>query len=260
MTEERKQTEIEHYDKKATEWLESSRKEHGGDFEGFSPFLLSSYKFLQEYLKDKCKGKKILDYGCGNGVHYTWLVKLGGEVVGIDLSEKSLEVARKTAEKEGIGEKAKFLLMDCEKLEFPDNYFDIIFDGGSFSSLDLNKAYPELSRVLAPEGFLVGIETFGHNPFTNLKRRLNKATGKRTKWAASHIFQNNDIKKAENFFGKEELFYFHLVSWIVFPFLKIPGSAYALKLFEGIDRILLNVPFLRKYSFKVVFVFSKPKK
>ena len=68
MIEERKQKEIEHYDKKATV-----------DSEEFKPFLLSSYKFLQEYLKDKCKGKKILDYGCGNGVHYPWLVKFGGE-------------------------------------------------------------------------------------------------------------------------------------------------------------------------------------
>ncbi|PIU24464.1 hypothetical protein COT12_00910, partial [Candidatus Berkelbacteria bacterium CG08_land_8_20_14_0_20_39_8] len=79
--------------------------------------------------------------------------------------------------------------MDCEKMEFPDNLFDIIFDGGTFSSIDLVKAYPELSRVLKPDGFLIGIETFGHNPFTNLKRKINKLIGKRTEWATAHIFR-----------------------------------------------------------------------
>ncbi len=257
MIEERKKTEINHYDRKASEWL---KKEQRGDFEGFNPFLLSGYKFLQEYLRDKCKGKKILDYGCGNGVHYPWLVKFGGEVVGVDLSEKSLEVAKKIAEKGGISDKAKFLIADCERLEFSDSSFDIIFDGGTFSSLDLNKAYPELARVLKPGGFLIGIETFGHNPFTNLKRQINKIVGRRTGWAASHIFRNDDIKKADTFFGKKQIFYFHLISWAAFPLLKITGGVYLLKILEVFDRILLKISFFKKYSFKVVFIFSDPKK
>ena len=29
-------------------------------------------------------------------------------------------------------------------MEFPDNYFDMVFDGGTFSSLDLKLAYPGL--------------------------------------------------------------------------------------------------------------------
>jgi len=255
----RKKTEIEHYDKKAEELLESYKGNDGGDFEGFNPFLLNSYQFLQEYLKNKCKGKKILDYGCGNGVHYCWLVGFGGEVVGIDLSEKSLEVARRIVEKEGISDKAKFLAMDCEKLEFLDRSFDVIFDGGTFSSLDLNLAYPELARVLKPGGFLIGIETFGYNPFTNLNRKINKAVGKRTGWAASHIFDNDGIKKADAFFGEKDVFYFHFISWIAFPVLRFPKGIYLLKILEAFDRIFLRISFFKKYSFKVVFVFSKPK-
>jgi ubiquinone/menaquinone biosynthesis C-methylase UbiE len=260
MMEERKKTEIDHYDKKAEEWLGSSQKENSGDFEGFDPFLLSSYKFLQEYLKDKCKGKKILDYGCGNGVHSFWLGDCGAEVTGIDLSEKSLEVARKKAGREKAGDKVKFLVMDCEKLDFPDDSFDIIFDGGTFSSLDINKAYPELARVLKPSGFLIGIETFGHNPVTNLKRKINEVFGKRTGWAASHIFKTDNFKDAKKYFGQAEINFFHLTSWAVFPFLKNNFSKKALKVFEKIDTVLLKAKRLKKYSFKVVFILSKPKK
>jgi len=257
--EERKEKEIEYYDKKSEEWLKEGKNQQT-DFEGFSPTLLSSYNFLYQLLEKYCQGKKVLDYGCGNGIHSVFPVRCGAEVIGIDLSEKSLEIAKERAKREGVEDKVKFLLMDCEKMDFPDNSFNIILDGGTFSSLDVNKVYPELSRVLKPDGILLGIETFGHNPFTNLKRKINKIRGKRTGWAAEHIFSQKDLEKAKEYFNEIEVYYFHLVSWLAFPFLSLPGGKIFLKILEFKDRILLRVPFLRKWAFKIVFIFSKPKK
>lgn len=262
MLEKRKREEIEYYEKGAKEWLESeSKKKEGTDFEEFTPFLLESYKFLRKFLTNKCEDKKILDYGCGNGVHSIWLAEYGGRVTGIDLSEKSLQIAREMVKAKGMEGKIEFLTMDCESLKFPENLFDIVFDGGTFSSLDLNKALVEISRVLKPDGFLIGIETLGHNPLTNFKRWINKLTGKRTKWAAEHIFKMEDLKQAEKHFKKIETHFFHLVSWIVFPVLNFPGGEFLLRLFEGIDNFLISIfPFLRRFSFKLVFIFSEPKK
>ena len=258
--EERKRKEIEYYDKGTEEWSRDSIRE-AGTAEGFSPFLLASYKFLKNYLRNKIEGKKILDYGCGSGTHLIWLAKIGREVVGIDLSKKSLELAERKLEKEGIRGKAKTMSMDCEKMEFPDDSFDIVFDGGTFSSLDLEKALPEINRVLKPDGFLIGIETLGHNPFTNLKRKLNKLTGKRTKWAAEHIFRIEDLGRAKKYLNKIEVHFFHLVSWAAFPFSNLPGGKFMLKLFEKLDYFFLFfLPFLNKFSFKIVFIFSNPKK
>ena len=73
--ENRKQIEIQYYDKRAEEQLSLPQDKQGGDFEGFDPFLLSSFSYLKQYLKDKCKNKDILDYGCGYGVHAWWLAK-----------------------------------------------------------------------------------------------------------------------------------------------------------------------------------------
>ena len=187
------------------------------------------------------------------------MAKWGAEVIGIDLSEPSLGIARERARKEGVEDKIKFLVMDCENMEFPDNSFDIIFDGGTFSSLNIEKAFPELARVLKVDGFLLGIETLGHNPFANFKRKINKKKGKRTEWAADHIIQLKDLEYAKDYFGRIETRFFHLISWIVFPFLRIPGFRILLKLLEIGDRGLLKLLFLRKYAFKVTFVFSQPK-
>ncbi len=255
--EERKEKEIEYYDKKAEKRF-GEAKEQKVDFEGFEPDLLSSYDFCYKLLRGNCQNKIVLDYGCGNGVHTIPLAKMGAEkVVGIDLSEKSLDAAKERAKKERLEKKIELISMDCEKMEFPDNTFDIIFDGGTFSSLDIKKVYPELNRVLKPGGSLIGIETLGHNPFTNFKRKINKIVGKRTEWASEHIFRTEDLEKARAYFRKIEVNYFHLISWISFPFLKFSFGKYLLEFLEEIDKILMKIPFLRKYSFKVVFIFSK---
>lgn len=258
--EERKQEEIEYYDKRAKEWLKTSSKEkQAEDFEGFNPTLLSSFLFCYQWLEKHCSGKKVLDYGCGNGVHSIFPAKAGAqEVVGIDLSEPSLEIARKAARREGVD--INFLKMDCEVLDLENNSFDIILDGGTFSSIDINKAFPELARVLKPKGFLIGIETFGHNPIANLKRKLNKALGKRTGWAEAHIFKEKDLKQAKTYFNKIEVHYFHIVSFLVFPLMNLPGGRILLKLLEKIDELIFLLPFFRKYAFKTVFIFSQPKK
>lgn len=261
MMEIRKQKEIEYYDNHAEEWLREHESENSsGDFEGFKPGITASYEFCYQLLEKYCPGKKILDYGCGNGVHSAVLAKNGNEVIGIDLSEKSLEIARKKVANKSFKDKLKFIAMDCEKLDFPDNSFDVIFDGGTFSSIDLNKALPELARVLKPGGILIGIETFGHNPIANLKRRLNKLTGKRTEWAAEHIFSEKGLELVNKYFGKTDVHYFHIISWVTFSSLGLPGGKFFLRLLERVDNFLFKFPFLRKYAFKAVFVFSLPKK
>ena len=259
--EKRKQKEIEYFDKEAEERIKNnSKKKEKDGFEEPTSFLLESFVFVHKFLKNKCKGKKILDYGCGSGIHSIWLAEYGGEVVGIDLSEKSLAIAKEKARKLNLTDKLQFLLMDCEKLSFPNDSFDIIFDGGTFSSLDINKVFPEINRVLKPGGFLIGIETLGHNPFTNFKRKINEITGKRTKWAARHIFRIQNLKEAKEHFNKVETYFFHFVSWLAFPFLNFPGGKILLKLLEKIDHFLIFLfPFFKKYSFKIVFIFSQPK-
>lgn len=241
--EERKRKEIEYYDAGAKH------------FSGSLALVLGSHRFLYKVAASLVAGKKVLDYGCGNGVHSGFLAEHASQVVGIDLSEASLEVARKVHDTRR--DKVSFIKMDCEALEFPDQSFDVVLDGGTFSSLDFQKALAEITRVLKPNGQLVGIETFGHNPIANAKRALNRLTGKRTAWAASHIVTQKEIEALRQHFKEVEMYYFHLISLFAFPLLSLPGGYFVLRLLEGIDRALLHFPFFQTYAFKVVFVCRK---
>jgi len=254
MDQERKQGQTAHYDSKIKDKKEHLKKDWKGEY----PFIPSSYRFLTNYLYGKCYGKKILDYGCGYGVHSFWLSKLGAGVTGIDLSEKAIDVAKAKGSDDGYN--PVFVKMDCENLNFKNDYFDIVFEDGALPSLNFERAMAQIVKVLKPNGFLIGIETFGHNPITNFKRWINTIVGKRTKWEASHIFSINNISRADKFFGKTQVYYFHPLSWIAFPFLRIPGAKSVLGGLEYLDKILLKIPYLKKYSFKAVFIFSNPKK
>jgi ubiquinone/menaquinone biosynthesis C-methylase UbiE len=255
--EERKIKEIEYYNKEALESKDETKE--SGSLAGLNPMDLSSYKFLYELVQKYCKNKKVLDFGCGIGMHLIPLAKIAGQTIGIDLSEESVNIALRRIDDENLTSKATAIIMDCEKLRFNNNSFDVVFDGGTFSSLDLDKALIEIKRVLKPGGILVGIETFGHNPLTNIKRKFNKTSGRRTSWASEHIFNNSGLAKASAFFKVKEMNYFHLVSWAAFPFVKYSWGGKFLKIMEGIDKNLINIfPFFKKYSFKIVFVLQKP--
>ncbi len=67
---------------------------------------------------------RILDVGTGTGFLALILAELGHEVVGLDISEGMLRVARKKAMERGL--KIHFKLGDAENLPFKDESFDAV--------------------------------------------------------------------------------------------------------------------------------------
>ncbi|MDP3991299.1 MAG: class I SAM-dependent methyltransferase [Candidatus Colwellbacteria bacterium] len=257
----RKEREINHYDKLARGW-QAKVTVHPKlallDIEAINVMRMSSYQFLYKLLKRYVPGKKVLDYGCGHGMHSIQIAKMGAkEVIGIDLSEESLKIAEERRMKYEVSN-VRFTKMDAEALEFPDNFFDIVFDGGTFSSIELEKGLQEIHHILKPGGLLIGIETLGHHPLANLKRWLNKKRGVRTFWAAAHIMKMGDLGLAKKYLDLEQIHFFHFVSLLTIPLQRLPGSRAACRIANGIDKILFKIfPSLKKYAFKAVFVFSK---
>lgn len=113
-------------------------------------------KVIEEKIGKTCS---ILDVGCGGGFLTNYLAKKGHQVFGIDLSEKSLEIAKTSDTTESI----HYALASAYELPFPDESFDVV------SAMDLleHVEKPELvikeaSRVLK-KGGLFFFHTFNRN-------------------------------------------------------------------------------------------------
>jgi SAM-dependent methyltransferase len=101
-------------------------------------------------------GARLLDAGCGPGTDVAALapkVLPGGCVIGIDISQRMVDLARKRhAGKEG----AEFRLGSVEKIPFPDAYFDAARSMRTLQYLeDRLPALRELARVTRPGGRVV---------------------------------------------------------------------------------------------------------
>lgn len=93
---------------------------------------------------------RVLDVGTGTGFIALLLAELGHEVIGVDISEEMLRIAREKARKLNI-ENVEFHLADAEELPFPDNTFDAVVARHVIWALpNPEKAYSEWKRVLRP--------------------------------------------------------------------------------------------------------------
>jgi ubiquinone/menaquinone biosynthesis C-methylase UbiE len=107
-------------------------------------------------------GMNILDVGCGTG-SLTIAAKqkqgLEGEVVGIDPSSNMINVAKQKAGKAGV--EIDFQVGVIEKIDFPDDHFDLVLSSLMMHHLpdELKKSgLQEVHRVLKPNGTLLIIE------------------------------------------------------------------------------------------------------
>ena len=81
-------------------------------------------------------------------------------VVGVDISEKMLNVGRQKIKKNNLEESVLLETGDAENLKYKDNYFDLITIGfGVRNFQDLEKGLKESLRVLKENGTLIILET-----------------------------------------------------------------------------------------------------
>jgi len=88
---------------------------------------ISSY--INDFLNLVNKNGRILDVGCGPGKDSHYIASEGFEVVGVDLSEEMIRIAKKNFPR------IDFRIMDMRELSFEPNSFDGIFVAFSFIHL-----------------------------------------------------------------------------------------------------------------------------
>lgn len=109
------------------------------------PSKLCSYLFQIFNLK---KGMKMLEPGCGRGEFLNNFKNLGLDVVGLDVSEESLDY--------GNDFEVKICNVEKEKLPFDDDTFDVIYSKSFIEHLYHPENYlEEAYRVLKHGGILI---------------------------------------------------------------------------------------------------------
>ena len=100
---------------------------------------------------DRYKGKRLLEIGFGTGTDLLQFARSGAIVTGLDLTPRSIDIARRRFEVYGLT--GEFTVGDAENLSFPDESFDVVYSFGVLHHTpDTERAVREIHRVLRRGG------------------------------------------------------------------------------------------------------------
>jgi ubiquinone/menaquinone biosynthesis C-methylase UbiE len=134
----------------------------------------------------------VLDAGCGTGDNALHVASLGLSVVGVDVAETALAIAREKADERGL--EVEFAAVDALELERLGRRFDTVLDCGLFHTFDADERpgyVANLASVTEPDGTLyvlcfsdVGPDT---GPHPVAKDELRAAFQRRNGWRVAAI-------------------------------------------------------------------------
>jgi ubiquinone biosynthesis O-methyltransferase len=165
-------------------------------------FVVARYQMIVDLIAEEIKNKKILDVGCGDGVLSYFLAKKGGDVTGIDISEKAIGFAK---EKCKDINNLEFKVASVYKLPFSDETFDYVVSSEVIEHIaEPEKMLRGIKRVWNKKGKVI-ITT----PIRYTKKPLDKMHYQE--------FFEEDFRKIleENFKGyKVEIIKSHPLFWL----------------------------------------------
>ena len=103
------------------------------------------------------KGKRVLEVGCGIGTDIINFARAGAEVTAVDLSQKSLEIARARAQVFGLSDRIRFYCANAEELSatVPVEPYDLVYSFGVIHhSPHPDRIVAQLRNYLAAGGIL----------------------------------------------------------------------------------------------------------
>lgn len=120
-------------------------------------------------------GSVVLEPGAGNGEFTARLAPSGATIVGIEISERQVELGN---ERFAGRPNVRMELGNVDSLQYPDEHFDAVVGNSVLHHFDLDRALPELYRVLKPGGRFFFFEPNILNPQIAIEKRI-KPIGRR---------------------------------------------------------------------------------
>ena len=112
------------------------------------------------------EGDTVLDIGCGNGALTYDVAKKAGQVVGIDLNEKSISLARQRYSRGNIEYICGNVLNDL-----PDERFDVVILSNVLEHIDERVEFLKRLRAMAPK-FLIRVPLINRDWITLYKKEI----------------------------------------------------------------------------------------
>ena len=153
-------------------------------------------------LPDLPKGAKVLELGCGNGKNLLEMARRGWDVMGIDVSQEAVRLAKDALAQLGISEvgsgKSEVLIADAATLPFGGSEFDAVFAFHIFDHALENarkRMAVEALRVLKIGGALHfrGFST-GDMRFSADEKQVERNTFRRESGILYHYFEAPEVE------------------------------------------------------------------
>jgi ubiquinone/menaquinone biosynthesis C-methylase UbiE len=115
-----------------------------------------AYRDIPEIILKHTKGRKALDFGCGTGRSTRYLQASGFDVIGVDISQDMLNIARK------VDPKGDYRLLDeVDFSSLKNNKFDLILSAFTFDNIPTKdkklKIFNELKNLLHQQGIIINL-------------------------------------------------------------------------------------------------------
>jgi len=158
------------WDEAASSWLDFVRS--GKDFHRDGLNNPATFALI-----GNVRGRIVLDMACGEGYNTRMLARQSAEIIGIDFSERMIELAKKKEEEEKLG--IRYYVMDAADLsKLPNSYFDLVTCFMSLQDIrEYRKAISEAARVLKSRGRFVF--SIPHPCFENIIARGKRINASR---------------------------------------------------------------------------------
>lgn len=119
--------------------------------EASRPYATDDAPFDRILPLDGLRGRRVLEIGCGMGLHTETMVRAGARVTAVDLTSTAIEATGRRLALKGID---AFLVQgDAERLPFPDHVFDFVWSWGVIHhSSRTARIVRQIARVLTREG------------------------------------------------------------------------------------------------------------
>ncbi len=207
--------------------------------------------------------KLILEAGCGAGSLCCLMAESfsNARIIGIDITQESLDIANKLKQYLGVNN-VEFKKGDLFKIDYPDEYFDVVFNNGVIEHFPLEKknnyndALSEMLRVLKPGGkIIVDVPNWSCFSHTFYKWLLEKL-GKQYPYGYEKSFKREELIDIFKAHGLKKIYLraYDLAHGVY----RLQANHFVLRLFADILYLIENPLFENLFGFMLLIKGEKP--